>query len=234
MFAGTFGNSSAVWIACGMQTAVQKNRPLSIGLVVVTLAILIVSGIGPLERNTWILETAPVMIGLVVALATAKKFPLTAMLCVLLAVHAAILCLGGHYTYAKVPLGDWVSSMFGWERNHYDRLGHIAQGFVPAILTREILMRLSPLRGSRWMFFVVLSVCLAFSAFYEMLEWWAALAFGEGASAFLGTQGDVWDTQWDMFLCGCGAVAAQVLLSVWHRRQVDVIDPPERVGSKSA
>ena len=136
----------------------------------------------------------------------------------LLAVHALILILGGHYTYAQVPLGFWVQDWLGFARNHYDRLGHFAQGFVPAILVREILLRTSPLRRGRWLFFLVTATCLAISACYELIEWWAALAGGEAADAFLGTQGDVWDTQWDMFLALLGALTAQLLLGRAHDR----------------
>ncbi len=138
----------------------------------------------------------------------------------LIFLHAAILMLGGHYTYAEVPLGFWVRDALGLSRNHYDRLGHLAQGFVPAILAREILLRKTPLKPGPWLFFLVTCVCLAISAFYEFVEWWAALASGEAASAFLGTQGDVWDTQWDMFLCLLGALAAQLTLSRVHDRQL--------------
>ena len=129
--------------------------------------------------------------------------------------------VGGHYTYAQVPAGFWVQDLFDWSRNHYDRLGHIAQGFVPAILTREILIRCSPLAGSRWLFLMVTCVCLAFSAFYEMLEWWVAVTSSDDAVAFLATQGDPWDTQWDMFLALCGAIAAQLLLARQHDQALD-------------
>ena len=128
--------------------------------------------------------------------------------------------LGGHYTYAQVPLGEWAKEAFGFARNHYDRLGHLMQGFVPAILAREVYLRRSPLRPGGWLRLAVTSVCLAFSALYELLEWAAAIATGEAATAFLGTQGDVWDTQWDMFLALCGALLAQALLARLHDRQL--------------
>lgn len=198
----------------------SSHRPIALLLVVMTVAMLFWSGISPKERGTWALETFPVMLGLPLALATSKKFPLSTLLCVLLALHAAILCLGGKYTYAEVPLGLWAQELFGLSRNHYDRLGHFAQGFVPAILTREILMRCSPLTHSRWLSFLTVSVCLAFSALYELFEWAAAALWHEGASAFLGTQGDPWDTQADMMWCLVGAVTALVLLSSWHRAQM--------------
>jgi putative membrane protein len=184
------------------------------------LAVLFWSGIDPHDRFTWLLEVAPVLIGLPIVIATRRRFPLTPLLYVLLAVHAVILMVGGKYTYAEVPAGFWVRDWLGLARNHYDRLGHLAQGFVPAILAREILWRRSPLRGSRWLGFVVVSICLAFSAFYELIEWWTAAATGEAAEAFLGTQGDPWDTQWDMFLALLGAISALVLLRRVHDRQL--------------
>jgi putative membrane protein len=181
---------------------------------------LVVSGIGPKDRFTWVLEVAPVLIGAPILLATARRFPLTPLLYRLLFLHALVLMLGGHYTYAEVPLGEWAKEAFGLARNHYDRLGHLMQGFVPAILAREVLLRRSPLRPGGWLRLFVTSVCLAFSALYELIEWAAALATGEAATAFLGTQGDVWDTQWDMFLALCGALLAQALLARLHDRQL--------------
>jgi putative membrane protein len=160
------------------------------------------------------------VIGIPILLSTFARFPLTPLLYTLLAAHAAILIVGGHYTYAEVPLGFWIEDAFGLARNHYDRIGHFAQGFVPAILARELLLRLTPLRAGRWLFFLVVCVCLAFSAFYELIEWWVAAATGSAAEAFLGTQGDPWDTQWDMFLALIGATAAQLLLSRVHDRQL--------------
>ncbi len=189
-------------------------------LLALAMAALVVSGIGPYERGTWLLEVAPVLIGVPLLVATGRRFPLTPLVYRLIFVHALILILGGHYTYARVPLGFWVQDLLEFSRNHYDRLGHLAQGFVPAILTREILLRTSPLRHSRWLFPLVTSVCLAFSAFYELIEWWAAVIGGSGAESFLGTQGDVWDTQWDMFLALIGALSAQLLLARLHDRQL--------------
>jgi putative membrane protein len=185
-------------------------------LLAVTAAALILSGIGPYERSTWWMEVVPVLIGAPILILTFKRFPLTPLLYRLIFIHALILILGGYYTYARVPLGYWVQELFDLGRNHYDRLGHFAQGFVPAILARELLLRTSPLVRGRWLFCIVTSVCLAFSAFYEMIEWWAALLGGEAAESFLGTQGDVWDTQWDMFLALIGAISAQLLLSRFH------------------
>jgi putative membrane protein len=184
--------------------------------------ILVVSGIHPEDRLTWWMEVAPVLMGLPILLATYRSFPLTPLLYRLLFLHAVILIVGGHYTYARVPLGFWVADLFDLTRNHYDRLGHFAQGFVPAILAREILIRRSPLQGSRWLPVFVVSACLAFSAFFEMFEWWSALILGADATAYLATQGDPWDTQWDMFLALVGAVAALILLSRRHDRELAV------------
>jgi putative membrane protein len=191
---------------------------------------LVWSGIGPHDRATWALEVAPVVIVLPLLWLTRGRFPLTPLLYTLIAVHAAILMLGGHYTYARVPLGDWVRDAFDLARNHYDRLGHVAQGFIPAIAVREILLRQTPLRRGGWLFTLVAATCLAISACYEFLEWWTALLVGGAADAFLATQGDVWDTQWDMFLALCGALAAQVLLARWHDRQLEAL-PGARLRS---
>ncbi len=185
------------------------------------LLLLILSGIDPVaDRYTWFLETAPVMIGLVLLSLTWRRFPLTLLLCRLLALHAVILIIGGYYTYAEVPLFNWLRDALELSRNHYDRIGHLAQGFIPAILAREILLRRSPLENGRWLFFIVVSICLAFSAFYELIEWSVALLSEQAAEAFLGTQGDHWDTQNDMFLAMIGAVLSQLLLSHMHDRQL--------------
>jgi putative membrane protein len=185
------------------------------------LLILIFSGIDPVaDRYTWFLETLPVMIGLVLLALTWRHFPLTLLLCRLLALHALILIIGGYYTYAEVPFFNWLQETLELSRNHYDRVGHFVQGFVPAILAREILLRRSPLQPGRWLFFLVVSICLAFSAFYELIEWWVALLSQQAAEAFLGTQGDHWDTQNDMFLALIGAILAQLLLSHRHNRQL--------------
>lgn len=197
---------------------VNRNEPLI--LLALCLAALAVSAIGPFDRLTWWLEVGPVLIGLPLLLATFRGYPLTPLLYRLLLVHALILIMGGHYTYARVPLGFWVQDLLELSRNHYDRLGHLAQGFVPAILAREILRRRFAFLRGGWLFYLVLSICLAFSAFYEMLEWWSAVLGGEASDAFLGTQGDVWDTQWDMFLAMIGAMAAQLLLGRVHDRQL--------------
>jgi putative membrane protein len=187
-------------------------------MLAVVLPALVVSGIEPHGRGIWFLEVFPVMLVVPILLATYRRFPLTTLLYWLIGVHALILMLGGHYTYARVPFGFWLQDLFEFSRNHYDRIGHLAQGFIPAIATREILIRASPLGSSRWLPFITVSVCLAVSATYEFLEWWTALLAGAGADEFLATQGDVWDTQWDMFLAVCGAVAALVLLGRAHDR----------------
>ena len=185
--------------------------------------LLVLSGIDPKDRYTWILEVAPAVVAAIVLVATHRRFPLTPLAYRLILLHACILMVGGHYTYAEVPLGFWVQRAFGLARNHYDRLGHFAQGFVPAIVAREILLRRTALKRGGWTFFLVTCVCLAISAFYELVEWWTALASGEAATAFLGTQGDVWDTQWDMFIALIGAVTAQLTLSRVHDRQLDAL-----------
>ncbi|HEX6737936.1 MAG TPA: DUF2238 domain-containing protein [Vicinamibacteria bacterium] len=189
-------------------------------LLALLAAVLAWSGLAPKDRFTWLMEVAPILIGVPILVATRAHFPLTALLYVLIFLHAVILAVGGRYTYAEVPLGFWVRDALGLARNHYDRLGHFAQGFVPAILAREILLRKTPLRRGGWLFFLVTCVCLAFSAFYELVEWWTALLTGEAATAFLGTQGDVWDTQWDMFLALLGALTSQITLGRWHDRQL--------------
>jgi putative membrane protein len=166
------------------------------------------------------MEVAPIFIGGPLLIASYRSFPLTPLLYRLLFLHALILMVGGHYTYAEVPLGFWMKETFGFARNHYDRIGHFAQGFVPAILTREILLRRSPLVPGRWLFFLTTSVCLAFSACYELIEWWSAVIGGSAADAFLGTQGDVWDTQWDMLFCLIGAITALATLGSYHDRML--------------
>jgi putative membrane protein len=201
-------------------------------LVVIVGVALIVSGLAPYDRTTWWLEIFPILIGAPILVATYRRFTLTPLLYTLLAVHALILIVGGHYTYARVPLGFWAQDLFGFARNHYDRLGHFAQGFVPAILIREILLRTSPLRPGRWLFVLVTATCLAFSACYEFIEWWAALLGGESAEAFLGTQGDVWDTQWDMFLALIGAITAQLVLGKVHNRALSDLSGQRKLSGQ--
>jgi putative membrane protein len=190
-----------------------------------TLVCLALSRIGAAEPGTWVLEVFPIFLALPLLVATAKRFPLTPLAYRLLFVHALILMIGGHYTYAKVPLGFWVQDALHLGRNHYDRLGHFAQGFVPAIVAREVLLRRSPLQPGKWLFFLVTCVCLAISASYELIEWLAAILGGSSADAFLGTQGDVWDTQWDMFTALVGALTSLLLLSRAHDLQLRRIDP---------
>jgi len=202
--------------------------PVLLGLVLLAL---VVSGIQPYDRLTWLLETVWVMIGVAIILLTWKRFPLTTLLCCLLAVHALILIVGGHWTYARTPTGNWLRDVFDLSRNPWDRIGHFAQGFVPAILVRELLVRTSPLRGSRWLAPLVVCACLAFSAFFEMIEWWSALIGGAAADDFLATQGDVWDTQWDMFLALVGAITSLLLLSRVHDRQLSKLLTPEPASS---
>ena len=202
----------------GERARLGRREPLI--LLVALAALLLWSGLRPFDRFTWLLEVAPILVALPILVVTRRRFPLTPLAYRLIFLHATILMLGGHYTYAEVPLGFWMRDAFGFARNHYDRIGHFAQGFVPAILAREILLRKTPLKPGGWVFFLVTCVCLAISACYEFIEWWTALASGEAAQAFLGTQGDVWDTQWDMFLALLGAVTAQLTLSRLHDRQL--------------
>jgi putative membrane protein len=203
----------------------RKPSAYELGLLAVVAVVFVWSGIRPHDRFTWVLEVFPVMVGIPVLVAVFPRFRFTPLVYGLIAVHAIILMVGGKYTYAEVPLGFWIRDAFGFARNHYDRIGHLAQGFVPAMIAREILIRRSPLRGSRWLPFFVVCFCLAFSALYELIEFWTALASGEASEAFLGTQGDPWDTQWDMMMALIGAVLALLLLSRWHDRQIRRIEP---------
>lgn len=196
----------------------KRSEPVVLFVVVVIAVIW--SAIEPYGYQIWFLEALPVLVGALLLVATRRSFPLTILLYRLLALHALILIIGAHYAYARVPLGFWLQDIFELSRNHYDRLGHLAQGFIPAILTREILLRRSPLVPGKWLFFLVLSVCLAFSAFYELIEWWVALLDDNLNQDFLGSQGDIWDTQWDMFFALIGAVASQLLLGAKHDREL--------------
>ncbi|KMY66746.1 membrane protein [Desulfocarbo indianensis] len=184
------------------------------------LALFTWSAVNPHDRFTWVLEVAPAIMGLLALALTYRRFRLTTLVYTLIWLHMAILVVGGHYTYAEVPAGRWVSDLLGMERNNYDKLGHFAQGFVPAVLSREILARLRVINGRGWLFFLVCCVCLAFSAVYELIEWAAAVMTGEAAEAFLGTQGYAWDTQSDMGLALIGAVLAQAFLNRLHDRQL--------------
>ena len=194
------------------------SRREAICLLAALMLALAVSALTPFDDLTWWLEAFPVLLGLPIVLLTGKKFALTPLSYRLLFVHAIILIIGAHYSYARVPLGFWVQDWFDLSRNHYDRVGHLAQGFIPAILAREILIRRSVLQAGKWLFFIVTCVCLAISAFYELIEWWVALAAQQGAVEFLGTQGDIWDTQSDMMMALIGAVSAQLFLARGHDR----------------
>jgi putative membrane protein len=187
------------------------------------IGLLALSAWRPHDLATWAMEVAPVAVVLVLLWLTQRTFPLTPLLYALIFVHALVLMLGGHYSYARVPLGDWMRDAFGLARNPYDGIGHFAQGFIPAIAARELLLRHTRLERGGWLFVIVTAVCLAISALYELIEWGAALALGQGADEFLGTQGDPWDTQKDMAWAWIGAMAAQLLLARWHDRQITLL-----------
>ncbi len=174
----------------------------------------------PHDYPTWWLEVLPALIALIVLFLTRRRFPLTRLAYWLILIHCIILMVGGHYTYAEVPVGDWFQAWTGGSRNNYDKLGHLAQGFVPAIVVRELLIRNSVVAVRGWLSFIVVSICLAFSAFYELIEWWVALLSGEAADSFLGTQGYIWDTQSDMFLALLGAILALLVFSRFHDHQI--------------
>jgi putative membrane protein len=190
------------------------------------IALLALSGYKPFDLPTWAMEVAPVVIVLVVLWASHRRFPLTPLLYALIFVHAVVLMLGGHYSYARVPLGDWMKDAFSLARNPYDGIGHFAQGFIPAMAARELLLRHTGLQRGVWLAVVIVLACLGISAVYELIEWGAAVALGQGAEEFLGTQGDPWDTQKDMALAGVGAVVALLTLSRWHDRQLAAL--PQR------
>ena len=210
-----------------MESGTSDSR-VHVALVLVGLAVLGWSGINPHDRFTWFLEVVPAVIAGVLLAATYRRFRLTTLAYVLILAHAIILMIGGHWTYAEVPLFNWLRDTFSLQRNYYDRLGHVAQGFVPAIVAREVLLRTSPLARGKWLSVIVVSICLACSAVYEIVEWAVAVAVGESADAFLGTQGDPWDTQWDMFLAACGAIGSLLTLSRLHDRALGRI----RTGTK--
>jgi putative membrane protein len=182
--------------------------------------VLIWSGIAPMDYFTWFLEVSPALLGFVVLVATARKFPLTPVAYVLILVHSLILMVGGHYTYAEVPLFDWLRDVFHWQRNNYDKVGHFAQGFVPAVVAREVLLRLAVVNGRAWLNFLIVCFVLALSALYELFEWAVAEASGDSAVAFLATQGDPWDTQSDMALALIGAILALAVAARLHDRQL--------------
>jgi putative membrane protein len=189
-------------------------------LLAIAILALVASGIDPKDRLTWLLEVVWVIVAIPIIALNWRRFPLTRLLCWLLVAHALVLIYGGAYTYAETPLGFWLRDMLGFARNPWDRIGHLMQGFVPAILARELLLRCTPLRRGGWLVYLVLAACLSFSALFELIEWWAALIYGADADAFLATQGDQWDTQWDMFLCLAGAIVSLLLWSRLHDRQL--------------
>lgn len=201
-----------------MKSCSRFERQETFVLLIAALTALAISGISPHDYTTWLLEVAPILVGLPILIITGRRFRLSQLLYRLLFIHAVILMVGGHYTYAEVPLGYWIKDAFGFARNNYDRIGHFAQGFVPAILAREVLLRRSPLVPGKWLSFLTICVCMTISVLYEFIEWWSAVIGGEAADAFLGTQGDVWDTQWDMFMCLIGATTSLTLLSRMHDR----------------
>ncbi len=198
----------------------DSRSPLLITLLLATIIALVVSGWRPYERLTWVMEVAPVLIALPLLIATRERYPLTTLLYLLIFVHALVLIAGGAYTYARVPVGHWVQDAFSLSRNPYDKLGHFMQGFVPALIAREILLRGRHVQGRKMTAFLCICVALAISAFYELIEWWSALALGQGADDFLGTQGDTWDTQSDMLMALIGAASAMLMLARVHDRQL--------------
>ena len=183
--------------------------------------VLLWSGINPKDYFTWLLEVLPALIGFIIIAATFNKFRLTPLTYILILIHCIILMVGGHYTYAEVPLFNWLRDSFSMARNNYDKIGHLAQGFIPAIIAREILLRKNIVTQKGWLSFIVICICLAISALYELIEWWAALLSGEAAEAFLGTQGYIWDTQSDMAIALLGAILAIALLSRVHDKQIN-------------
>ena len=201
----------------------MSGERLRVTLLAVVVVVFAWSGWAPKDRMTWVLEVFPVIIAVPLLVATRRRFPLTSLAYVLIAVHATILMVGGRYTYAEVPLFNWIRDVLHLARNNYDRVGHLAQGFIPAIVAREILIRRAGIRSRGWLFFLVTCVCLAISAVYELVEWSAAATTGSAADAFLGTQGDPWDTQKDMLCAGIGAIAAQLALASVHDRQIEAI-----------
>lgn len=200
-----------------MTTVSRREGVLLVAIVVVAL---VWSAIGAKSIGTWALEVVWIFVGAPLALVFRRRFPLSRLVCWLLVLHAIVLCYGGHYTYAETPLGDWFRDRLDLSRNHYDRFAHVVQGFVPAMLVRELLLRLTPLRRGGWTFTLTAAVCLSISACFEFVEWVSAVILGAGADEFLATQGDVWDTHWDMFLALCGALLAQLLLRRVHDRQL--------------
>lgn len=195
-------------------------------MAVEVLALLIYTGVNPYERSTWFMEVTPIFIAAPFLIWSWKKYPLTSMLYVFIAVHCIILTVGGSYTYARVPLGFWIRDAFHMDRNPYDRIGHFAQGFVPALIAREIFLRRGVVRSKRWSAFLAITCAMTISAVYELIEWRAAVSLGQGADAFLGTQGDPWDTQEDMATALVGALVAMIGFARWQDRQMATLPPP--------
>jgi putative membrane protein len=199
----------------------MKSAPRThLALLLTVIGVILWSAWRPHDRFTWWLEVTPGLVGLAILLATYRRFRFTTLCYTLIALHICVLCVGGHYTYARVPLFDWLRPLFAWQRNNYDRLGHFMQGFVPAIIAREVIIRFGVLARNNWLPFLVVSICLAISAFYELIEWWTALFSGGAANDFLGSQGDVWDTQSDMCVALIGAIVALTVLSAVHNRAI--------------
>ncbi len=203
-----------------MRADTDKEKHLHLSLLISLAVIFAWSLINPRDILIWLLEVFPVIIGLIILTSTYRRFKFTPLAYILMWVHAIILIIGGHYTYSEMPLFNWIRDTFELSRNHYDRVGHIAQGVAPAIIARELLLRLSPLGNGKWLFFIVTSISLAISAFYEFIEWWVAVISDTAAEAFLALQGDIWDTQWDMFLAFSGAIVSQLIFGRLHNRQV--------------
>ena len=202
----------------------MNHRHYLIFLLLCLSLVFVWSAIRPHDYFTWMLEVFPIFIALPILFITYKKFPLSNLVYGLILFHAIILMVGGHYTYAEVPLFNWLRDTFDLSRNYYDRLGHFTQGFVPAIIAREILLRKNIVKQGAWLFFITCCICLSISACYELIEWRVAVATGSGADAFLGTQGDVWDTQWDMFTALIGAITAQIGLAKWHNQSMRALE----------
>lgn len=202
-----------------------RERSLS-ALLLLVMGLMAITAISPYDRSTWLMEVAPILIAAPVLLFTYRRFPLTTILYILIALHAVVLICGGAYTYARVPLGYWLQEFFSLSRNPYDRIGHFMQGFVPALVAREVLIRGGYVTNRRMTTFLCLCIAMAISAWYELIEWGAAVALGQAADDFLGTQGDPWDTQWDMFMCFIGAVTALLALSGLHDRQLEKLEKP--------
>jgi len=196
----------------------KHNYPILFS--VCTLAILLISFVFTFDRMTWVLEVFPILLGFPILFFTYKRFPFTRLIYSLLLIHFIILAVGGIYTYAEVPLGYWMQDWFGFSRNNYDKIGHFAQGFVPALLIRELLLRTSPLKQGKWLSVIVVSICLAISAFYELIEWWVSAIQGASAEDFLGTQGYIWDAQSDMLFALTGAIIALVVFSKYQNKRI--------------